>query len=82
MSQKDAVFASTSSDGTVNVWELVFPCTGEGEWQPSQLFHVHAWNCRIMYHSCRAEITSPLCFSCHHSPEPLLSSQFLYFDFV
>lgn len=31
MSQKDAVFASTSSDGTVNVWELVFPCTSEGD---------------------------------------------------
>lgn len=31
MSQKNAVFASTSSDGSVNVWELVFPCSGGGD---------------------------------------------------
>lgn len=31
MSQKDAIFASTSSDGIVNVWELVFPYTNEGD---------------------------------------------------
>lgn len=31
VSQTEAMFASTSSDGTVCVWELVFPMTGSGK---------------------------------------------------
>lgn len=31
MSYNDAVFASTSSDGTVNVWEFVLPSENGGE---------------------------------------------------
>lgn len=31
VSETEAVFASTSSDGTVYLWEVVFPSTGEGE---------------------------------------------------
>lgn len=30
VSQTEAMFASTSSDGTVCVWELVFPLTSGG----------------------------------------------------
>ena len=31
VSQTEAVFASTSSDGTVCVWELVLPLTSKGK---------------------------------------------------
>ncbi|KAK9277734.1 hypothetical protein L1049_007281 [Liquidambar formosana] len=31
VSQTDAMFASTSSDGTVNVWEVILPSTVEGD---------------------------------------------------
>lgn len=31
VSQTEAMFASTSSDGTACVWELVFPTTGSGK---------------------------------------------------
>lgn len=31
LSQTEAMFASTSSDGTVCVWELVFPLTSRGK---------------------------------------------------
>ncbi|XP_061992695.1 elongator complex protein 2 [Rosa rugosa] len=31
VSETEAVFASTSSDGTVYLWEVVFPSTGEGD---------------------------------------------------
>lgn len=31
VSQQEAVFASASSDGTVNVWEVVLPSTRGGE---------------------------------------------------
>lgn len=31
VSQQEAVFASASSDGTVNVWEIVLPSTRGGE---------------------------------------------------
>lgn len=31
ISETDAIFASTSSDGTVNVWEVVFPSVVGGE---------------------------------------------------
>ncbi|CAI9096128.1 OLC1v1032208C1 [Oldenlandia corymbosa var. corymbosa] len=31
MSTKDAMFASSSSDGTVNIWDLVFPSSSEGD---------------------------------------------------
>lgn len=30
-SHSDAIFASTSSDGTVKVWELIFPSSSTGE---------------------------------------------------
>lgn len=32
MSHNDAVFASTSSDGNVNVWEFVLPSENGGEY--------------------------------------------------
>lgn len=35
VSETEAVFASTSSDGTVHLWEVVFPSTGGGEPQSS-----------------------------------------------
>ena len=31
ISQTDVVFASTSSDGTVNIWELILPSSSGGE---------------------------------------------------
>lgn len=31
VSQTEAIFASTSSDGTACVWELAFPMTGSGK---------------------------------------------------
>jgi elongator complex protein 2 len=31
VSQTEAIFASTSSDGTVYVWELLFPSTTGGK---------------------------------------------------
>ena len=31
ISQTDAIFASTSSDGTVSVWEVIFPSVYGGE---------------------------------------------------
>lgn len=37
MSHNDAVFASTSSDGTVNVWEFVLPSENGGDWKLSCL---------------------------------------------
>lgn len=31
MSQTDAIFASSSSDGIVSVWEIIFPLRAGGE---------------------------------------------------
>ena len=31
VSETDVIFASTSSDGTINVWELILPSTIGGE---------------------------------------------------
>lgn len=31
LSPKEAIFASSSSDGAVNIWNLVFPSNNEGE---------------------------------------------------
>lgn len=31
MSQTDAIFASSSSDGIVNVWQITFPISAGGE---------------------------------------------------
>lgn len=39
VSQQEAVFASASSDGTVNVCEVLFPSTRGGEKSISKLLH-------------------------------------------
>lgn len=31
MSQTDALFASSSSDGVVSIWEIIFPSSAGGE---------------------------------------------------
>lgn len=33
VSQTYAIFASTSSDGTVHIWELILPSASGGEWK-------------------------------------------------
>ena len=44
VSETDAIFASTSSDGTVYVWELVLPSTAGGKQvKIFRLFHFHCY---------------------------------------
>jgi elongator complex protein 2 len=44
VSETDAIFASTSSDGTVYVWELVLPSTAGGKQVKFfLLFHFHCY---------------------------------------
>ena len=43
VSETDAIFASTSSDGTVYVWELVLPSAGGKQVKFFRLFHFHCY---------------------------------------
>lgn len=51
ISETDAVFASTSSDGAVYVWELILPSSSGGEWSQfvclSILILISVWGLNI-----------------------------------
>jgi len=46
VSQTEAMFASTSSDGTVCIWELVLPLTSSGKpYLSNAMFTLHRYVC-------------------------------------
>lgn len=40
ISETEAIFASTSSDGAVYVWELILPCSSGGEFECSVIDYI------------------------------------------
>lgn len=49
LSETDAMFASTSSDGIVNVWDVSFPSQPDGECCLHLLAKLHLWACHIPF---------------------------------
>lgn len=68
VSDTDALFASTSSDGVVNVWEVILPSSSGGEWLGVELCHGHAnsicINFAILYQRCLVKGVMFIVFKC------------------